>query len=187
VDGQADVGVWGLPNRDPYSAHSRINPILVANLACSYAFGLYSGAPVVREGGVAIFANPVEDAFERHHASYPELFNEILPRTTDPFEIWDEYAEDFAGRPEFVYAYRKRFSFHGAHPLFLWGQTAFARRHLSRIIFCGGSDPTPVERMGFAWVPTVDDALRDARAHLGGDPSVTVVRIPPAFIPDVRT
>jgi hypothetical protein len=187
VDGQTDIGIWGLPNRDPYSAHSRINPILVANLACSYMFGLYSRRPVVREGGVAIFVNPVEHGFERHHRSYPELFEEILPRTTDPFAIWDEYAEDFANRPEYVYAYQHQFSFHGAHPLFLWGQTAFARRHLGRIIFCGGKDPEPVERMGFTWAPGVEDAVAMARADLGGDPSITLVDIPPVFIPDVRT
>jgi lactate racemase-like protein len=186
VDGQADIGIWGLPNRDPYSAHSRINPILVANLACSYAFGLYTRKPVVREGGVAIFVNPVDVGFERHHRSYPELFDEILPRTIDPFEIWDEYAEDFAHRPEYVYAYQRQFAFHGSHPLFLWGQTAFARRHLSRIIFCGGKDAEPVERMGFSWAPDVEAALAMARADLGGDPSTTVVDMPPIFIPDVR-
>lgn len=186
VRGQADIGVWGLPNRDPYSAHSTINPILVANLACSYTFGLYAGAPLVREGGVAIFANPVDVGFARHHPSYPELFNEILPRTTDPFAIWDEYAEDFAVRPEYVYAYRHRFGFHGAHPLFLWGQTAFARRHLSKVIFCGGSDPEPVERMGFTHAPTMDAALAMARAHLGGDPNTTLVEVPPVFIPEVN-
>jgi hypothetical protein len=185
VDGQSDVGIWGLPNRDPYSSLSRINPILVANLACSYTFGLYSRAPLVREGGVAIFANPVEPTFERHHRSYHELFDEILPRTKDPFEIWDEYAEDFAHRPEYVYAYRYQFSFHGAHPLFLWGQTAFARRHLGRIIFCGGKDPDPVERMGFTWAAGVEEALDIARGDLGGDPSITLVDLPPVFIPEV--
>ncbi|HVL32836.1 MAG TPA: lactate racemase domain-containing protein [Actinomycetota bacterium] len=186
VQGQADIGIWGLPNRDPYSSLSRINPILVANLACSYTFGLYSRRPVVREGGVAIFANPMETTFERHHRSYPELFNDILPRTTDPFAIWDEYAEDFAARPEYVYAYRHQFSFHGAHPLFLWGQTAFIRRHCSRVIFTGGKDPEPVERMGFTWAPGVEQALEMARSDLGGDPSVTVVDLPPVFIPDVK-
>jgi hypothetical protein len=186
VDGQSDIGIWGLPNRDPYSAHAKTNPILVANLACSYAFGLYVRRPVVREGGVAIFVNPVEQQFDRHHRSYPELFNEILPRTTDPFTIWDEYAEDFANRPEYVYAYRYQFSFHGAHPLFLWGQTAFARRHLGRIIFCGGKDAEPVERMGFTWAPSLEDAISMARADLGSDLSTTLVDIPPVFIPDVR-
>jgi lactate racemase-like protein len=186
VEGQSDIGIWGLPNRDPYSSLSTINPILVANLACSYAFGLYAGNPLVRKGGIAIFANPVEPHFARHHRSYPELFEEILPRTTDPFEIWDEYAEDFAHRPEYVYAYRRQFSFHGAHPLFLWGQTAFARRHLSRIIFCGGKDPEPVERLGFMWAPNVEDALARAKAELGGDPTVSVVEAPPVFIPDVH-
>lgn len=186
VEGQSDIGIWGLPDRDPYSAHSQINPILVANLACSYTFGLYSRRPVVREGGVAIFANPVEPTFARHHRSYPELFEEILPRTTDPFAIWDEYAEDFAARPEYVYAYRRQFSFHGAHPLFLWGQTAFARKHLGRLIFCGGKDPEPVERLGFTWAQNVEDALAIARTDIGGDPSSTLMDLPPVFIPDVR-
>ena len=187
VDGQSDVVVWGLPNRDPYSALSTINPILVANLACSYTFGLYKRRPLVREGGVAIFANPVETAFARHHRSYPELFNEILPRTTDPFAIWDEHAEDFAHRPEYVHAYRYQYSFHGAHPLFLWGQTAFARRHCAKVILCGGKDPEPVERLGFTWAPSVEDALAIARAELGADPSVSLVEMPPVFIPEVRT
>ncbi len=186
VEGQTDVGIWGLPNADPYSALSHVNPILIANLACSYTFGLYSRRPLVREGGVAIFANPVEPRFARHHRSYPELYEDILPRTTDPFEIWDTHAEDFAHRPEYVYAYRYQYAFHGAHPLFLWGQTAFARRHLSTIIFAGGDDPDPVERMGFTHAPTVDDALALARAELGGQPSVSVVDLPPVFIPDVR-
>jgi hypothetical protein len=186
VDGQSDIGIWGLPNADPYSAHSRVNPILVANLACAYTFGLYARRPVVREGGIAIFGNPVDVGFARHHRSYPELFNEILPRTTDPFEIWDTYAEDFAHRPEYVYAYRHQFSFHGAHPLFLWGQTAFPRRHLARIIIAGGADPEPVERMGFTHAPSIGDALELARADLGGQPSVSVVHLPPAFIPEVR-
>ena len=185
VQGQSDVAIWGLPNRDPYSAHSRINPILVTNLACSYTFGLYARAPIVREGGVAIFANPVEASFERHHRSYPELYDTILPRTTDPFAIWDEHAEDFAARPEYVHAYRYQYSFHGAHPLFLWGQTAFARRHLSKIVFAGGKDPEPVERMGFTWAPSVEDAIAMAAAEMGRAPSVSLVDVPPVFIPEV--
>lgn len=185
VDGQADIGVWGLPNIDPYSSHSTINPVLVANLACSYTFGLYSRRPVVREGGVAIFANPMRNVFERHHRSYPELFNDILPRTTDPFAIWDEHAEDFAHRPEYVHAYRYQYSFHGAHPLFLWGQSAFPRRHLSKIIFAG-ADPEVVERLEFTAAPTVEDAIEMARAELGGDPSTTFIDLPPIFIPEVR-
>lgn len=184
VEGQSDIGIWGLPNRDPYSAHSRINPILVANLACSYTFGLYSNQPLVREGGVAIFANPVDVEFERHHASYPELW-ELLTRTTDPVELWDEYAEDFAARPEYIYAYRKRFSFHGAHPLFLWGQTRFPRKHLGRIILCGGSDPAPVERMGFTHAPDMDQALAIARSDIGANASTSLVDLPPIFIPEV--
>ncbi|MCA1831963.1 MAG: lactate racemase domain-containing protein [Actinobacteria bacterium] len=185
VPAQFDVGIWGLPNRDPYSALSRINPILVANLACSYTFGLYARRPLVREGGYAIFANPVEPAFERHHRSYPELFNDVLPRTTDPFAIWDEYAEDFANRPEYVYAYRYQYSFHGAHPLFLWGQTAFARRHLGRIVFAGAKDRETVERMGFSWAPSVEDAVSMAESDLGADCSIGVPKMPPVFIPSV--
>lgn len=184
VDGQADIGIWGLPNRDPYSALSTINPILVANLACSYTFGLFSNKPLIREGGVAIFANPMQVQWARHHASYPELWDE-LDRTIDPIELWDELAEDFAARPEYVYAYRRRFSFHGAHPLFLWGQSRAPRKHLGRIIFCGGDDPAPVERMGFTWARTVEDALAIAESDVGANASTSLVELPPVFIPHV--
>ena len=74
VTGQADVVVYGLPNNDYYSRYSVLNPILLRNLALSYAAGSYQGMPLARQGGIAIFINPCRRQFSaQNHPSYIEL------------------------------------------------------------------------------------------------------------------
>jgi nickel-dependent lactate racemase len=173
VERQVDVGLYGVPNSAYYANLSRINPILVRNQALSYSFGLYQQRPLVREGGIAIFVNPCARQFEpRHHPSYVELFDDHLPHTQDPFELWELLSEDFAHRPEYVHRYRYAFGFHGAHPLILWGQGAFPLRHLGRAFLAGAEDPEAARRVGFEPFETVEDALAEAESVLGKDCSV---------------
>lgn len=183
-DGQVDLGVWGLSNRlDPYSQHASINPVLVANLGCSYAFGLYQNAPLVREGGIAIFVHPCDAKFDTlHHPSYVEFFERVLPYTNDPVEAWDTFSEDFAHRPEYLYQYRHCYAFHPVHPFFMLAQTGFARRHLNAIFVAGAKDPAAVRRLGFTPFASLADALREAENRLGQGCRVAYHPLPPASI-----
>lgn len=187
VEGQSDVAIYGLSTcMDPYSKYSIMNPILVRNTALSYAFGMFQGRPLVREGGIAIFVHPCEPIFDDlHFPSYIRMYEEILPRMQDPFEIWDTYAEDYAHRPEFVHNYRYRYSFHGVHPLILWGQGAYPLRHLGKAFLAGAQDFKLARLMGFEPFTTVEEAITEAECLLGKDCSISYAAMPPHFIHNV--
>jgi lactate racemase-like protein len=185
---QADVAIYGIPNRSYYANLSKVNPILVRNQALSYAFGLYHNKPLIREGGIAIFVNPCLAEFhEMNHPSYIEFFNRVLLSTQDPYDIWDFYAEDFAHRPEYVHKYRYAYGFHGVHPLILWGQGAFPLRHLGRVFLAGAKDFEAARRVGFEAFRTVEEAIAEAESTLGKDCSITYNPAPPAFITSIET
>ena len=186
VPKQVDVGIFGIPNQTYYANLSRTNPILVRNQALSYSFGLYQQRPLIREGGIGIFANPCTRGFNaRHHPSYIELYEEHLSETQDPFELWDLYAEDFAHRPEYVHKYRYAYGFHGSHPLILWGQGSFPLKHMGRAFLAGAEDPEAARRVGFEPFPTVEAAVAEAEACLGKDCSVAHPSMPPVFLTSV--
>ena len=186
VPEQFDVGIFGIPDQAYYANLSSINPILVRNQALSYSFGLYHKRPLIGEGGIAIFTHPCLRQFHPlNHPSYMELFDRILPELQDPYEIWDLYAEDFSHRPEYIHKYRYGYAYHGVHPLILWGQGAFAFRHLNRIFLAGAEDPDVARLIGFEPFETVEDALAEAEATLGKDCSIVHMPMPPMYIPSV--
>jgi hypothetical protein len=186
VTGQADVVLYGLPNNDYYSRYSVFNPILLRNLALSYAAGSYQGMPLARQGGIAIFVNPCRRQWSaQNHPSYIELFDRVLPRTPDPFDVWDKHAEEFAARPEYVERYRTGYGFHGSHPLILYGQGAYQLRHLSRVFLAGAEEPEVARRLGFEPFPSVEEAIAEAERTLGADCSITYQVLPPFFWPRV--
>lgn len=184
VTGQADVVVYGLPNNDYYSRYSVFNPLLLRNLALAYAAGSYQGVPLARAGGIGIFVNPCRRQWSaQNHPSYIELFEKVLPHASDPVEIWERYAEDFARRPEFVQRYRTGYAFHGSHPLILYGQGLYQLRHLSRVFLVGAEEPEVARRIGFEPFPSVEEAIAEAERTLGPDCSITYQVVPPFFWP----
>jgi hypothetical protein len=186
VPEQFDVGIFGIPDQAYYANLSLINPILVRNQAISYSFGLYHKRPLIREGGIAIFAHPCLRQFHPiNHPSYVELFDRILPELQNPYKIWDFHAEDFSHRPEYIHKYRYAYAFHGVHPLILWGQGAFAFKYLSRVFLAGAQDFNVARRIGFEPFETIEGALAEAEATLGKDCSIVHVPMPPMYIPSV--
>ena len=188
VQGQSDVVIYGLGNnRDPYSKLSFINPILVRNLAMSYSFSLFQNMPLVRQGGIGIFVHPCKRQFDAlRYASYVEMFEKLLPHMQDPFELWDLYAEDYAHRPEYIHKYRYGYSFHGVHPLILWGQGAYALRHLSKAFLAGATDFEAARMMGFEPFRTLEEAIAEAEALLGKNCSISYPEMMDNFICNVE-
>ncbi|RMF91504.1 MAG: DUF2088 domain-containing protein [Nitrospinota bacterium] len=187
IDRQYDVAIYGIPDQVYYANLSTINPILVRNQALSYAFGLYQNRPLIREGGIAIFVHPCLPRFHpRHHPSYIEFFEQVLPHLQDPYEIWELYADDFAHRPEYVHRYRYAYGFHGVHPLILWGQGAFPLRHLGRVFLAGARDAETARRIGFEPFASLEEAIAEAEATLGKDCTIACLPMPPMFIPAVQ-
>ncbi len=53
-------------------------------------------------------------------------------------------------------------------------------RHAGRVLVAGADDPAVVRHAGFEPVETVERALAEASATHGPNPSVAVIRYPPA-------
>src|SRR6266513_597910 len=53
----------------------------------------------------------------RHHPSYKEVWDRVVPETRDPYVARERYEHEFATRPDYIEAYRRGFGFHGVHPI----------------------------------------------------------------------
>ena len=186
VEGQSDILIAGIPDAECYSKFSVMNPILVANSGMANTVMQFQGMPAVREGGIAILAHPFTARFDaRRFAPYVEFYEELLPQTLDPYWLWENYVEDFAHRPEYIYGYRHAHAYHGSHPFFMWNSTSVPRRYLHKVYFAGVKDFDAARRFGFEPFATVEEALESAEAELGAEASVTLLQRPPQFIPRV--
>jgi hypothetical protein len=183
VEGQSDILLLGLPDVDPYSRFSILNPILATNLGLSYTYGLHQNKPLVRQGGILILYHPFENRFDDlHHPSYREFFEKVLARTKDPFEAWDLFSDEFAHRPELIHKYRYGYGFHGTHPFFMWNQTSAPRRYVGDIFIAGAKDQSVGRQLGFSPFATLEDALQEAGSRLGANASLSVHPVPPISI-----
>ena len=182
MEAPADVLVFGLPDLGPASVGAAQNPILSANLALGYVANLFTREPPLRRGGVIVFANPLAPVFDRRaHLPHEEFYEKVLRIERDPLAIHERFEPYFAGRPEFVANYQRRFAFHGAHPLYAWYLTHPARRHAGKIIVAHG-DPRACARLGFTPAVDVEEALDKARDFLDdAKPGISVMELPPPF------
>jgi hypothetical protein len=185
--GEADVLVFGLPDLGPASVGAAQNPILSATVALGYVANLFTERPLLRAGGIVIFASPLPPVFDRRaHLPHEEFYEKVLRVERDPIAIHERFEAYFAGRPEFVANYQRRFAFHGAHPLYSWYLTWPVRRRAARIIVAHG-DPRACARLGFTPAVDVEEALDKARDFLGDpNPHVAVMELPPPFWVRVR-
>lgn len=176
---QYDTLVFGLPDLSPYAIGCSINPVLVVSDVLGYVFNWFWNRPFLKEGGVVIILNPVNEVFhDRYHAAYRRFWDEVLPATSDPFEMREGFQERFARDPELVDAYRNRFAHHGFHPFTVWYWATYPLRYLSDTILVGPPDDRAAKRLGVSWAPSLDHALGMAREKSGGD-DVVALTIPP--------
>lgn len=186
VPNQADVGVIGVPQRNPYSADSMTNPILSAWLGLRAFYGAHTGQPFVREGGALVLYSPMTVEFSPlHHPSYVDFFADVLTSTTDPVQIASDFETKYATDPWYAHLYRTSHAFHGVHPCYLWYQIAEARRHLSEVVWVGAERRT-VDRLGFRAASTLADALEIVAASVGRTPAISYLHAPPQIVVDVR-
>lgn len=181
AEGEVDVMLFGLPDVGPGSVRSAQNPVLTAELALGYVYHLFTQRPLLRKGGVIVIANPLTPAFDRIHRPHEEFYDQVLRHEREPQAIHDKFETSFAGRPEFVGGYERRFAFHGVHPLHSWYHCAPARRRASHILAAYG-DPRSCARLGFSPVTSIEEALARARELLGKDKlDVAALTVTPPF------
>jgi len=186
VDRQFDTMVFGLPDLSPYSVGTRINPVLVVSDVLGYVFNWFWGRPFVKQGGVVIILNPVLEFFHpEYHAAYKRFWDEVLPVTTDPFTMQQQFQDKFARDPQLIDAYRNRWAHHGFHPFTVWYWATYPMKYLSRVILVGPPNGTSAKRLGVAWAPNLKHALGQARELTGGE-NVVALSIPPFMYLNVR-
>ncbi len=186
VQGQSDILVAGISDRECYSKFSVMNPILTMNQAMANTVMQFQENPLVREGGIAIIVNPMKGEFdERRFGPYVEFYEKLLPESLDPYHLWENHVEEFAHRPEYVHGYRYGHAYHGSHPFFMWNSTGIPRKYLNDIYFAGVEDFEAARRCGVRPFATVEEAIEAAESELGKDASITLLQRPPHLIPRV--
>jgi len=188
VEGQTDVLTMGLPFICPYNVNSVMNPILVMCTGLGYFFNMYRGRPLVREGGVLILTHPTPwDFHPVHHPSYIDFFEQVLAETTDPAEMEARFEKSFAEDEWYRHLYRTSYAYHGVHPFYMWYWGSHALQHLGgtdHVIVVGG-DVKAVRRLGFRPASTMADALEMASDHVGREPTITHLHVPPLLMAEV--
>ena len=186
IEGQSDVLVLGIPFVSPYNVNSILNPLLVQVLALGYFFNMYRGMPVLKKNGVMILTHPLYNEFDpRHHPSYIEFFNRILPETNNSRELQHKYEAEFAHNEEYIKMYRTGHAYHGVHPFYMWYWGENGRAHVGKVIVVGAEDTNTAKVMGWECAASMEEALEMAHSHVGRVPSVTHMHIPPINMADV--
>jgi len=187
VDGQSDIVIFGMPYVSPYNVNSILNPLLVQVMALGYLYNLNRGVPLVKKGGVIIFTHPCYDEFDPEpHAPYIEFFNRCLTETRDAMELAHKYEQEFAKNPSYVHLYRKGYSYHGAHPFYMWYWGENGRQHVGKVIAAGAENNHVPAIMGWDRTDTLSEAIEEARGFIGRSASISYVKIPPILQTDVR-
>jgi hypothetical protein len=176
---RTDVVLYGVPDWSPYAAYSFTNPLLtLVSTGLGYLGGMIEalGAP----GCTVVLATPCPDRWDdEHHPSYREVWERVLPATRDPWEARERYEPELAARQDLIDRYRTDFGFHPTHPIMAMYPLK-RLRHAGRVIVAGAEDPGVVRHVGFEPAATVEDALAMAAEVHGPNPSVALVRYPPA-------
>ncbi len=178
---QYDTMVFGLPDLSPYAVGARINPVLVVSDVLGYIFNWFYDRPLVKKGGVVIILNPVFEVFHKeYHTSYERFYREVLPVTSDPFEMQERFQETFAKDRHLIDCYRHRYAHHGFHPFTVWYWATYALKYLSDVILVGPPSDSAAKQLGVSWSPNLSHALDRAKEQAGGG-DVVGMAIPPFF------
>jgi lactate racemase len=180
VEEPADVVVYGVPDWSPYAAFSHNNPILdLISTGLGYLGGMIEAAG--KPGCTVVLATPCRNRWDEvHHASYPEVWRDVIPVTRDPEEARRRFEPELAARADLVEKYRREFSFHPVHAVMALYPLK-RLRHAGRVIVVGAEDPNIPHHVGFETADTIEAALEMASDEHGRSPSVAFVDNPMAF------
>jgi hypothetical protein len=180
IDRPADIVVYGVPDWSPYSAFSHTNPILdIISTGLGYLGGMIQA--LGKPGCTVVLATPCPFRWnERHHPSYREVWEEVLPETLDPDRARREFEPALAERADYIDKYRFANAFHPVHAtMALYPLKRL--RHAARVIVAGAEDPRVPQHIGFGYAPDVSSAIALAKSEIGADASVAFVDNPMAY------
>jgi hypothetical protein len=171
-----DVVVYGVPDWSPYAAYSHGNPILdLISTGLGYLGGMIQA--LGKPGCTVILATPCPERWdEKHHPSYREVWENVVPVTRDPDEARARYEPEYAQRDDLIHKYRFENGFHPVHGIMALYPLK-RLRHAARVIVAHAEDESIPQHCGFETADTVAEAV--AMAGVGA--SVALVEYPAAF------
>jgi hypothetical protein len=180
VSEPVDIVVYGVPDWSPYAAFSHGNPMLdLISTGLGYLGGMIQA--VGKPGCSVILATPCPPRWNtRHHASYPQVWEEVLPATKDPDDARARFEPEYARRDDLIEKYRFANAFHPVHGVMALYPLK-RLRHANEVIVAGAVDESIPAHCGFGSAPTVEAALDRARATQGPNATVALVDYPPAI------
>ncbi len=160
-----DVLLYGVPDWSPYAVLSFTNPLLTL---ISSGLGYLAGTvqALGRPGCSIIMITPCPNRWDSvHHPSYQDVWENVLSKTLDPYEIQAKYAEPFATHPGYIEKYRRGYAFHPVHAI-MAAYPLKRMEHIGRVFVVGAKDDEVVRHVGFTPAKDVEEALRLAgEAH----------------------
>ena len=180
VEQPVDIVVYGVPDWSPYAAYSHNNPLLdLVSTGLGYLGGMIQA--VGKPGCTVILATPCPNRWdEQHHASYPEVWDTVLPETLDPDEARERFEPELAQRQDLIAEYRDGFSFHPVHAVMALYPLK-RLRHAGEVIVAGAEDPAIPRHCGFHSTSTVEEAIALAEEMQGPNATTAFVENPMAF------
>lgn len=176
---KADIILYGIPEWSPYASFSFMNPLLtLVSSGLGYLGGVIEA--LGKPGCSVILATPCPDRWDEiHHPSYREVWDRVLARTRDPYEIRDLFEEDFAHRPEYLYKYRFGYGFHPIRGI-MATYPLKRLRHAARVFVAGAENPALPEHLGYLPRESAEAAIAEAESFHGRDASLLFIRNPQA-------
>ena len=175
-----DVIIYSVPDSSPYAVNSYMNPLLtLISSGLGYMAGMVQA--LGKPSCSVIMVTPCPNQWDRvHHASYPDVWENVLSRTLDPYEIEARYAEEYANHKQYIEKYRWEYAFHPVHAI-LATYPLNRLQHIGRVFVAGAKDPDVAGHLGFTPAKNVDEALRMVEEMEGKDCSLAYVEqdLPP--------
>jgi Lactate racemase N-terminal domain len=174
-----DALLYGVPDWSPYAIFSSMNPLLTL---VSSGLGYLGGAitAVGKPGCTVIMVTPCPNRWDRvHHASYPDVWQHVLSRTRDPWEIAGRFAQRYATDGPLIEKYRYEYAFHPVHAI-LACYPLSRLRHIGRVLVVGAEEEEVVRHLGFEPYASLPLALARAQDVHGKDYRLGYVEQPPA-------
>ena len=166
----ADILVVGVPRNFHYGPGMGSNPVLMG-LALggqlSRCWKALSDAPVM----IAV-ANLDGWFNDDWFPSYEETFWQMTeyPRAED--YLASKKAREMSTNRRFIEAYRSNLAYHPFHAMSMLSGGAIPNRRCQRVFVVGSEKPLHAKALGFAPMPTLEDAMRDAERYVGRNPKV---------------
>ncbi|MBI1785032.1 DUF2088 domain-containing protein [Candidatus Sumerlaeota bacterium] len=172
-----EVVVYGVPAYSPYSVYASMNPMLtLISSGLGYLGGMIEA--VGKPGCTVIMVTPCPDEWDRvHHAAYPDVWENVLTKTRDPYEIARDYSEKYATHEALIEKYRTGYSFHPIHGI-LATYPLKRLKHVGKVFVAGIENPAIARRLGFEPTATVEEAIRRAEEIHGADCRIAYVQQP---------